>query len=209
VTCPPNRCMVPIMNSSLSRRPSQARWRVSCRSPWPGGRRIPGATRQVRGHHRIVVIRRTGTTRDGMGSRRHPTSTDGRWPTGCYRSSPASVAASSWHSGALCGLRRCGHRSRCIQWPIRRSSMPLPEPPGKARAAKPFGQPGEQSPGQYPASPAPSPGQGPGQPGESPGSDDGRLSARSQDCKDGLGVKRRRGVRVRRVSKGTECDCHG
>ena len=25
------------------------------------------------------MIRRTGTTRDGMGSRRHPTSTDGRW----------------------------------------------------------------------------------------------------------------------------------
>jgi hypothetical protein len=79
VTCPPNRCTVPIMNSSLSRRPSQARWRVSCRSPWPGDRRIPRATRQVRGHHRIVVIRRTGTTRDGMGSRLHPTSTDGRW----------------------------------------------------------------------------------------------------------------------------------
>ena len=147
MTCPPNRCMVPIMNSSLSRQPSQARWRVSCRSPWPGGRRIPGATRQVRGHHRIVVIRRTGTTRDGMGSRRHPTSTDGRWPTGCYRSSPASVAASSWHSGALCGLRRCGHRSRCIQWPIRRSSMPLPEPPGKGARRETIRPTGRAVPG--------------------------------------------------------------
>jgi hypothetical protein len=58
-----------------------------------------------RGHHRIVVIRRTGTTRDGMGSRRHPTSTDERWPTGCYRSSPASVAASPWLS-ARAGLAR-------------------------------------------------------------------------------------------------------
>jgi hypothetical protein len=37
------------------------------------------AGKQVRGHHRIVVIRCTGTTRDGMGSRRHPTQTDGRW----------------------------------------------------------------------------------------------------------------------------------
>ncbi len=26
---------------------------------------------------------------------------------------------------ALCGPRRCGHRSRCVQWPIRRSSVPL------------------------------------------------------------------------------------
>jgi hypothetical protein len=104
VTCQPNRCTVPIMNSSLSRRPSQARWRVSCRSP---GRAIDGsrATRQVRGHHRIVVIRRSGTTRDGMGSGRHPTSTDGRWPTGCYRSSPASGTASSW-SSARVGLAR-------------------------------------------------------------------------------------------------------
>jgi hypothetical protein len=197
MTCPPNRCTVPIMNSSLSRRPSQARWRVSCRSPWPGDRRIPRATRQVRGHHRIVVIRRTGTTLDGMGSRRHPTYTDGRWSArvlselagqrGCLRCSPsrspaAAAAAApgrrasrgprysralatsagryprrgtckdgftiagtsrhvqdrscravtaSRHSGALCGPRRCGHRSRCVQWPIRRSPMPLPEPPGK------------------------------------------------------------------------------
>jgi hypothetical protein len=28
------------------------------------------AARQVRGHHRVQVIRRTGTTPDGMGSRR-------------------------------------------------------------------------------------------------------------------------------------------
>ena len=48
-----------------------------------------------------------------------------------------------------------------------------------------------------------------GQAGESPGSGDGRSPAWSQDCKGDLGVKRRRGIQVRRVSKGTECDCHG
>jgi hypothetical protein len=262
VTCPPNRCTVPIMNSSLSRRPSQARWRVSCRSPWPGDRRIPRATRQVRGHHRIVVTRAPGQRGTGWdrGGTRRPRTGAGR--PGCYRSSSASVAASSWssaigdrrsaraglaradlagpahpahppadeparrrasgvhrrdlpprlqqlrlagelaevrapagalatsaaryprrgtckdgftiagtsrhvqdrscravtasrHSGALCGPRRCGHRSRCVQWPIRRSSMPLPEPPGKGARHEAIPLTGELSPGQRAASPAP------------------------------------------------------
>jgi hypothetical protein len=48
-----------------------------------------------------------------------------------------------------------------------------------------------------------------GQAGESPGSGDGRSPAWSQDCKGDLGVKRRRGIQVSRVSKGTECDRHG
>src|SRR5690348_10658695 len=39
---------------------------------YPLTRRPPGrgARRQVRGHHRIVVIRLTGTTQDGTGPRR-------------------------------------------------------------------------------------------------------------------------------------------
>ena len=48
-----------------------------------------------------------------------------------------------------------------------------------------------------------------GQAGESPGSGDDCSPARSRDCKGDLGVERRRGIRVSRVSKGTECDCHG
>ena len=248
------------MNSSLSRRPSQARWPGVMSFSLAGDRRIPRATRQVRGHHRIVVIRRTGTTRDGMGSRRHPTSTDGRWSArvlselagqrGCLilvigdrRSARAGLAradlagpahpahspadeparrrasgvhrrdlpprlqqlrlagelaevrapagalatsadryprrgtckdgftiagtsrhvqdrscravTASRHSGALCGPRRCGHRSRCVQWPIRRSSMPLPEPPGKGARHEAIPLTGELSPGQRSASPAP------------------------------------------------------
>lgn len=49
----------------------------------------------------------------------------------------------------------------------------------------------------------------PGHAGESPGSGEDRSPARSADCKGDLIVNRRRGIQVRRVSKGMECDCHG
>ena len=39
-------------------------------NPHPGQGCCEAGKRQVRGHHRIVVIRRTGTTQDGTGPRR-------------------------------------------------------------------------------------------------------------------------------------------
>jgi len=72
VTCSPSRCtLVRIMNSSFHL-VGAAKLVAGCHVVLPG-QAIGGpgvATRQVRGHHRIVVIRRTGTTQDGTGSRR-------------------------------------------------------------------------------------------------------------------------------------------
>jgi len=49
--------------------------RAGCRArpghPHPGQGCCEAGKRQVRGHHRILVIRRTGTTRDGTGPRLH------------------------------------------------------------------------------------------------------------------------------------------
>ena len=257
MTCPPNRCTVPIMNSSLSRRPSQARWRVSCRSPWPGDRRIPGYEAGKRSspdrgdsphrdnagrdgiaaapdvHGRALVgpgaigarrpawlphpghrrSARAGLARADLAGPAHPAHPPADEParrraSGVHRRdlpprlqqlrlagelaevrAPAGALATSAgryprrgtckdgftiagtsrhvqdrscravtasrHSGALCGPRRCGHRSRCVQWPIRRSSMPLPEPPGKGARHEAIPLTGELSPGQRSASPTP------------------------------------------------------
>ena len=45
--------------------------------------------------------------------------------------------------------------------------------------------------------------------GKLPEPGDDRAPARSADCKGDLGVDRQHGIRVRRVNKGTGCDCHG
>jgi hypothetical protein len=67
---------------------------------------------------------------------------------------PAWLPA-SWHSGALCGPRRCGHRSRCVQCQSGGHPCHSRSRPGKGARHEAIPLTGELFPGQRSASPAP------------------------------------------------------
>jgi len=67
------------------------------RAPTPGQGYCEAGERQVRGHHRILVIRRTGTAPDGNGNMARPRSkgTSRSWRLICWPGSPTASSVTS------------------------------------------------------------------------------------------------------------------
>jgi hypothetical protein len=99
VTCSPNRCtfgahheFLPISPAQPGSLPGVMSFSVTRRSTGPG------CYHQVRGHHQIVVIRRTGTTQDGMGSRRR----EDEGAAGPRVRARLTARALAWYRGRRC-----------------------------------------------------------------------------------------------------------